>query len=441
MKKITLLGIAITALLVVGCKGNDEPEATGNIAVTGNANNISLTEATVYGNASIARLGLVASQCVIGVEYDVASHGFSTPVTYVAQGLSGSLFTCNLSNLLPNTTYEYRAYVDAQGVVYYGEIESFTTQTFGNIASCESFENVTTISADVVVSVNPNLMTGTEADQKLYFCGVAYSESEAGLYPNDEGRLTCRVDTFFAAKDMPYSSYTFTAHMDALSAGTLYYYCAYTSCNGVAVPGSIHTLSTKDGTGQANGHSWIDLGLSSGTCWATSNLGAARPEEAGGYYAWGETKTKDTYTWATYTLCDDGSKEDMLRYNASDGLTSLKAEDDAATVNLGAGWRMPSNQEIVELLTECRWTWTTEKDVPGYRITGPNKNSIFLPSAGYRDGNELLRYGNSVFCWSRNLSNTLSAQAFYVGASQADKGCEEDYRYYGQTIRPVYAPE
>ena len=131
----------------------------------------------------------------------------------------------------------------------------------------------------------------------------------------------------------------------------------------------------------------------------------------------------------------------MVRYNESDGLTVLSAEDDAATVNMGTGWRMPSNQEIVELLTECRWTWTTEKSVPGYRVTGPNKNSIFLPSVGYRDGGELLGGGSSVFCWSRNLSNTFSAKAFYVGASQSDKGCEEDFRYYGQSIRPVYVPD
>ena len=440
MRRIAFGTIIMACLLMVGCKSDDEPESTGSIAVTGNASNVSLTEATVYGNASVARLGLVASQCVIGVEYDVASDDFSSPATYVAQGVSGSLFTCNLSNLLPNTTYQYRAYVEAQGMVYYGEKESFTTQSFGNIASCESFSNLTTRTADVVVSVNTSLMTGTEADKKLYFCGVAFSESEAGLYPNEEGRLVCRVDTVFAAKDMPYDSYTFTAHMDVLSAGTLYYYCAYTSCNGVAVPGSIHTLNTREGAGQANGYGWMDLGLSSGVCWATSNLGAASPEEAGGYYAWGETKPKETYTWENYKLCN-GTQSEMVRYNESDGLTVLSAEDDAATVNMGTGWRMPSNQEIVELLTECRWTWTTEKSVPGYRVTGPNKNSIFLPSVGYRDGSELLRGGSSVFCWSRNLSNTFSAKAFYVGASQSDKGCEEDFRYYGQSIRPVYVPD
>ena len=144
MRRIAFGTIIMACLLMVGCKSDDEPESTGSIAVTGNASNISLTEATVYGNASVARLGLVASQCVIGVEYDVASDDFSSPATYVAQGVSGSLFTCNLSNLLPNTTYQYRAYVEAQGMVYYGEKESFTTQSFGNIASCESFSNLTT---------------------------------------------------------------------------------------------------------------------------------------------------------------------------------------------------------------------------------------------------------------------------------------------------------
>ncbi len=151
MKNLTLWGLILACLIMVGCKSDNDEEENGNIAVTGNVSNVSLTEATVYGNASVARLGLVASQCVIGVEYDMAYNGFSSPSTCISQGLSGSLFTCNLSNLLPNTTYEYRAYVIAQGTTYYGEKESFTTQTFGNIAQVESAGNITTTTADVVV--------------------------------------------------------------------------------------------------------------------------------------------------------------------------------------------------------------------------------------------------------------------------------------------------
>ena len=101
---------------------------------------------------------------------------------------------------------------------------------------------------------------------------------------------------------------------------------------------SISFTAPATGTGTANGHEWVDLGLPSGTKWATCNVGATKPEEYGNYYAWGETETKTTYNWSTYKWCN-GSAETQTKYCTNsdygtvDNKTVLDLEDDAARAN------------------------------------------------------------------------------------------------------------
>lgn len=150
--------------------------------------------------------------------------------------------------------------------------------------------------------------------------------------------------------------------------------------------------------GKLKGHEWINLGLPSGLKWATCNVGASTPEEFGDYFAWGETKSKKTYDWSTY-LYRKGSDNaingptDLTKYcndsfygfnDFTDDRITLVNFDDAATVNWGVGWRMPTEKEQTELRTMCTWTWITQKGIKGYNVTGPNGNSIFLPAAGCR---------------------------------------------------------
>ena len=138
---------------------------------------------------------------------------------------------------------------------------------------------------------------------------------------------------------------------------------------------------------------YVDLGLS--VKWATCNVGANSPEEYGDYFAWGETKPKDSYKWSTYKWCN-GSKDKLTKYckesyyGRVDNKTVLDLVDDAAHVNLGGAWRMPTKEEIRELKDNCTWTWTTQNGVNGYLVTSKkNDNSIFLPAAGYRSGSDL----------------------------------------------------
>ena len=140
-------------------------------------------------------------------------------------------------------------------------------------------------------------------------------------------------------------------------------------------------------------HEYVDLGLNSGTLWATTNVGATSPTEAGQYFAWGETEPKSTYNWATYKWCN-GTYNTLTRYcqdsgyglnGNTDELAQLLPEDDAATVAWGSNWCMPTQQQWNELLTTSNnvtreWVGDEAIGAVGLRITSNvNNNSIFLP--------------------------------------------------------------
>lgn len=177
----------------------------------------------------------------------------------------------------------------------------------------------------------------------------------------------------------------------------------------------------------------IDLGLSSGLKWASFNLGAAAPEQYGDYYSWGETSVKDSYESSDYTLYDaDGS---MIKYNESDSLTTLMPEDDAATVNLGEQWRMPTKDEFIELIEECSVQDHTINNILGLLLTGPNGNSIFLPHTGAWDPeNTTDTVFDSGYYWTSSIEGS---SAIEIHTETGNISQQSDPGYYGQSIRPV----
>ena len=180
-----------------------------------------------------------------------------------------------------------------------------------------------------------------------------------------------------------------------------------------------------------NGHKFVDLGLPSGTLWAETNIGASTPYEDGDYFAWGETKSKSSYTESNYKYW--GSK-----YNSADGKTSLSASDDAATAKWGDGCRIPSTTELKELKSKCSWSWKSNYNgASGYLVTGPNGNSIFLPAAGLRDEEELEFHGTEGNYWScqPNSDDKYYAQLLSFGRNDMDIFSSD--RYLGFSIRPV----
>ena len=194
--------------------------------------------------------------------------------------------------------------------------------------------------------------------------------------------------------------------------------------------------------GKINGHEYVDLGLPSGVKWATCNVGASKPEEYGGYYAWGETKEKSNYDWSTYKWCQ-GSYSTMTKYSmdsyfgTKDYKTALDSQDDVAHVKWGGSWRTPSLAEHNELLKNCTWTWTTQNGVQGYIVTGPNGNSIFLPAAGRRFGTDL--YDSGGYYWSSSLEGRNCRVSCRLIFDSSDCGWDPYYgdRYCGHSVRPV----
>ena len=200
-------------------------------------------------------------------------------------------------------------------------------------------------------------------------------------------------------------------------------------------------------------HEYVDLGLPSGTLWATCNVGAESPEDYGYYFAWGEVEPKSTYDWSTYKWMKSGysDKRGCNKYTIMDGQTSgcwyiygtfrgdnkmeLDLEDDAAYMNWGEGWRMPTDAQLTELRTSCTWTWNSTKK--GYTIVGPNNNSLFLPAAGGYDNSSLNFAGSGGYYWSRSLSTSYSDSAYYVYFDTDVVHRINLFRYNGRSVRPV----
>lgn len=189
-------------------------------------------------------------------------------------------------------------------------------------------------------------------------------------------------------------------------------------------------------------YKYVDLGLPGGTLWADRNVGADSPEGYGDYFAWGETAPKNTYHWSTYKWCQ-GSPTTMTKYNTDisfgtvDNKTVLDLEDDAAYVNMGPEWRMPTRTELDELNNNCTWTWTTQNGTYGYKVTGPNGNSIFLPAAGSRSDSNLQGVGSYGCYWSSSLGGGDPWNAWDLYFNSGTHRTGYSAREYGRTVRAV----
>lgn len=204
-------------------------------------------------------------------------------------------------------------------------------------------------------------------------------------------------------------------------------------------------------------YDYIDLGLPSGTLWATFNVGANVPEEYGDFFAWGETAPKATYSWSNYKHCDFSEGEgwnaqtkycnnSFFGYNGfTDQLTVLQSDDDAATVNWGNDWCMPTVDQWQELVENTECVWEPRNGVDGRLFTAQNGASLFLPAAGFRWDDEIHYTGNG--CgnyWSSSLSTEKSGAtddpnvAFNLRFYSGDNlDVLTEYRGSGLSVRPV----
>lgn len=263
-----------------------------------------------------------------------------------------------------------------------------------------------------------------------------YNDVEFGIMiAESKEELNAREGDMFDAKVL--IGKEFKLEIGNLSPSTSYYYCAWLLLNNTQYEfGSIKDFNTLGVLVPET----VDLGLS--VKWANMNVGADFPEDYGDYFAWGEVEPKEEYNWSTYKWCN-GSYDTQTkyctdsRYGTVDNKTVLDKEDDAASVNWGGAWRMPTKEEQDELREKCTWTWTTQNSVNGYTVTGPNGNSIFLPTAGYRLDSSLDYVGSYGDYWSSSLGTSRPYIAFVLKFRSVSVDWDNFSRYYGHSVRPV----
>ena len=185
----------------------------------------------------------------------------------------------------------------------------------------------------------------------------------------------------------------------------------------------------------------IDLGLS--VKWANMNVGAEKDSGFGTYFAWGETKPKNYYSWGTYAW-SKGDSNFLLRYTATDKMVKLLPTDDAARTNLGGDWRMPTMAEFEELAdpNKCTWEWITKDGVNGYKVTGKKTgNSIFLPITGFRYYADTQFRAISGIYWTSSLYTVNPNKAWCLEFNFSDikvhYGNLSSNRFSGRCIRAV----
>ena len=180
-------------------------------------------------------------------------------------------------------------------------------------------------------------------------------------------------------------------------------------------------------------YEYVDLGLS--VKWATYNVGAEKPEDGGDFFAWGEIQPKAEYTWENYVF-----KGGLTKYNDSDNKTILEIIDDAAAMNWGGKWRMPTDAEMTELRENCTWEFVNYNLKCGYKVTskkeGYTHRSIFIPIGGHMFGAHLYNLGIYAFYWSSSVgSEKWGAKHLEIGHSYV--GWNSYQRCEGYLVRPV----
>ena len=269
---------------------------------------------------------------------------------------------------------------------------------------------------------------------------IFLSDASISLQVNETKTLTATIipdnadnkEVTWESSDVAVATVSNEGLITAVAAGNCTITCSATDGSGVKAECPLTVL--KNICPDNNHPHAIDLGLPSGTKWCCCNVGTSTPDRYGGYYAWGETSEKsvyNVYNWDTYAY-----------YNSNTGIINIGSDIagtsyDAATVNMGAPWRMPSLAQIKELKNSCSHQWTQQNGVKGILVTGRNGGQIFLPAAGFRWGDELGCPGCNGGYWSSSLYPGYNSSAYCILFNSDIWGWNNYYRYYVQSVRAV----
>ena len=398
----------------------EQPEIVLPTVTTSDVTNITSNSAACGGNVTSDGGGTVIARGVCwSTSQTPTINDFRT-----ANGTGTGTFTSNITGLNPNTKYYVRAYATNEAGTSYGAQKSFTT--LGDVTVTEPTVSTNTVSS---ITANTAICGGnvtSDGGGTVTARGVCWSTSQNPTISNNRS-----IDGIGTGN--------FISNLSNLAPQTTYYVRAYATNEAGTSYGAQKSFTTLDEepeetiSGTENGHDYVDLGLS--VKWANCNIGANKPEEYGDYFAWGETTTKSDYLSSncpTYGL----SHSELKSQGYMDNEYKLTLQYDAARTNWGGDWRMPTYDELIELIDNCTWTWTTQNGVNGYKVTSKtNGNSIFLPAAGYRNGSSLYIAGSDGRYWS---SATGANGACSLRFFSSNHGMGNDDRYFGLSVRPVF---
>lgn len=500
MKKYSIFGIIATAIVLGSCSNDDAVVNEGgmlkgiNVTIEA-ADFAALTRSTYVVDPSRGFVSSWSEGDVIGI-YPLGGDQVAFPISE-GEGSSTARFDGGSWALRSNVKYSayypfsksnYMVTETAIPVIYIGQAQSGNDNTaglaaFDYLAAAATQPNsngtvdlsmkhlgsfvrflltmpkaATLVKAYVASDGTPFVTTGT-VDLSVAAPAIT-SVTTAASYDITLSNITCEEDEVVKLYTMMapanFSSSKFTITLTDSEGKTYIYEC--TGSNQLASKSYNYTITeTSGGTGATiedaewgttGGHDWVDLGLPSGTKWATCNVGANMPEERGFLFAWGEVSGsnvgKTDFSWATYKFCN-GSENTITKYCTDsnygivDNKTELDPEDDVAYVYWGTDWRMPTNVQLNELrdTNNCSWQWTTKTGgVDGYLVTSKsNGNSLFLPACIRTTSGGPYNTG---YYWSRSLSSASSKAAYSLPFNSGSIGQSMGfYRYDDQSIRPV----
>jgi hypothetical protein len=353
-------------------------------------------------------------------QYRVGTYGYYwtsslyEPLPDGAQMIIFASSTRKISYFERSSGFSVRAVVDFS---IPEEMVSFTT---GEPSEVTKNSMTASFSIDTYLTINGTIVTEQ---------GVCYSAE------NEEPTIADNV-----VKCGTFNKGTWQCTLTGLLSGQKYYYRPYLKAANAVLYGPVISFMSLSDEVDYSEYA-VDLGLPSGTLWADRNVGADSPKDYGDYFAWGETEPKSTYDWNNYKWCG-GSYATISKYCTDSSLgydgftdhnTTLEFVDDAATINWGEEWCMPTYAQYEELISVCTWRWYGD----GYEVVGPNGNSIFFPSAGTYDGGTLNTTVAVGRYWSNSLNKDIPWSAYYVLIHSEGQGLNYSRRHIGFSVRAV----
>lgn len=357
MKNKILLGIfaILIGLFAVSCSDDDDYTVAKNALLTDGSvvtgsSDVTATTATMNGTVTGLEEASTSSYTT-GFYYGSSEDALTNDVS----ASSASSFSATLTGQTANTVIYYQAYVTLQGrLTYKGEVKSLVTTDATAVTGDAKDIDYTKATISGSISKYPSGVTS----------GIVISTSS-----NVED---VRAGLIISASEL---SDNFDITKAGLLPNTTYYYATYLNLGSGIIYGEVKSFTTSSHEYNVD-DDFVDLGLS--VKWAKTNIGAEAESDFGGLFAFGDMNgCNNSIDPADYATADVYKTALDIAYATYDGKAT-----------------MPTVQEFEELFSCCTKEWTTVDGVQGYKFTGPNGNSIFLPAAGSRTQNTISGEGS-----------------------------------------------